>query len=79
MRLTLRPYQDENDYWRIRAFLREVFLLNGRRELSWQVARLDYWRYFGNPNFEKYPLEQAIYYWETDDGHIAARAADRCI
>ncbi len=72
MRLTLRPYQDENDYWRIRAFLREVFLLNGRRELSWQVARLDYWRYFGNPNFEKYPLEQAIYYWETDDGHIAA-------
>ena len=41
MRLTLRPYQDENDYWRIRAFLREVFLLNGRRERSWHVPRLE--------------------------------------
>jgi hypothetical protein len=42
MKLTLRMYQ-EDDYWRIRDFLRQVFLLNDRRELSWHVARLDYW------------------------------------
>ena len=38
MKLTMRLYQDEDDYWRIREFLRQVFLLNGRRELSRQVA-----------------------------------------
>jgi GNAT superfamily N-acetyltransferase len=40
--LTMRPYQTEGDYWRIRAFLRRVMLLNGVREQSWHVARLDY-------------------------------------
>jgi len=47
MQLTMRVYQTEEDYCRIRAFLREVFLLNDRRELSWHVARLDYWRWHG--------------------------------
>ncbi len=41
MQLIMRAYQTEDDYWRIRAFLREAFLLNGRRELCWPVARLD--------------------------------------
>jgi hypothetical protein len=36
--LTMRPYQTEDDYWRIRAFLRWVMLLNGVRENSWHVA-----------------------------------------
>ena len=45
MKLTMRPYGGEDDYWRIREFLREVFLRNGRREWTWQVARLDYWRW----------------------------------
>ena len=36
MTLTMRPYRGEDDYWRIRAFLRDVFLLNDRRELCWQ-------------------------------------------
>ena len=39
-----RPYKEENDFWLIRNFLREVFLLNGRLEHSWHVARFDYWR-----------------------------------
>ena len=47
MKLALRAFQMEEDRWRIRAFLREVFLLNGRRKLSWHVARLDYWRWHG--------------------------------
>ena len=47
MKLALRVFQTEEDHWRIRAFLREVFLVNGRRELSWHVARLDYWRWHG--------------------------------
>lgn len=72
MKLNKRPYQYEDDYWRLRAFLREVFLLNDCREFSWQVARLDYWRYFGNEHLEHYVLTEAITLWETDDGSIAA-------
>lgn len=45
MKLTLRPLTDPNDYFRVRNFLREVFLLNDRLEHSWNVARLDYWRW----------------------------------
>ena len=37
MNLTRRNYQQENDYWRIRAFLREVMHANGRREFSWHM------------------------------------------
>ncbi len=42
MKLTPRPYRDEEDYWRIRAFLRQVMLLNepARAELARRPARL---------------------------------------
>ncbi len=72
MNLKMRMYQTENDYWKLRAFLREVFLLNQCRERSWQVARLDYWRFFGNPFIEHYALSDAICLWEAADGRIAA-------
>lgn len=42
MKLTLRSYKNEVDYWRIREFLRQVMLFNNRREFSWHVARWDY-------------------------------------
>jgi hypothetical protein len=35
----MRRYETDEDYWQVRPFLREVFLLNGRREVSWHVAR----------------------------------------
>ena len=53
MQLTMRAYQNEDDYWRIRVFLREVFLLNERREVSWHVARFDYWRWHGVENLTR--------------------------
>ncbi len=72
MKLHMRMYQTEDDYWGLRSFLRNVFLLNQCHELSWQVARLDYWRYFGNPHFEHYALRDVICLWETDDRQITA-------
>jgi mycothiol synthase len=73
MKLNLRKYQNENDYWQIRSFLRETFLLNDGRELNWHVARLDYWRghMLANCNIGD-SLDWLIYIWETDDGQIAA-------
>lgn len=66
-----RSYQPD-DYWRIRDFLREVYLLNGRRELSWQTYRFDYWRWHGVENIDHFQLEDVIFIWETPDRHIAA-------
>jgi mycothiol synthase len=68
---TMRLYQNENDYWRIRAFLRQVMLLNDIREKSWHVARLDYWRWHGILNQGDGLLEQDVFLWETGEGQIA--------
>ena len=72
-KLTMRRYRNEDDYWRIRSFLREVFLLNGYRQHSWPVGRLDYWRWHGVENCGGCgPVESVVFVWETEDGEIAA-------
>lgn len=72
MQMTMRAYQDEDDYWQIREFLRKVFLLNDRRELSWQVYRFDYWRWHGIDNLGHGRLEEDVFIWETADGYLAS-------
>jgi mycothiol synthase len=71
MNLIQRSYQPD-DYWRIRAFLREVYVLNDRRELSWQTYRFDYWRWHGVENIEHFQMEDVITLWETPTDQIAA-------
>lgn len=71
-KLTLRRYEGNEDYWRIREFLRQVTLLNDRRELSWHAARWDYWFWFANPDLEKIALEEQVFIWEAGNGEIAA-------
>ena len=72
MRLAKRLYQKQEDYWRIREFLRRVFALNNRRELSWQVYRFDYWRWHGIENIGHAQMDQDVFIWEAADGQIAA-------
>jgi mycothiol synthase len=72
MKLTMRKYQHDDDHWKIRQFLREVFLLNDRHEFSWPLYRWDYWRWHVNENIFKFNLEAAIFMWETADGKLAA-------
>lgn len=72
MQLTLRNYQSAADGDRIRQFLRDVFLLNGRRELSWPLYRWDYWRWHVNANLFHFELEAAVFLWETRSGQLAA-------
>jgi GNAT superfamily N-acetyltransferase len=71
MNLILRLYRDEEDYWRIRAFLREVFLLNNRLEKSWQVYRFDYCRWHVFMNISHNKLKEAVAIWETAAGRVA--------
>jgi mycothiol synthase len=72
MKVSMRRFSDQDDYWRIRAFLRRVFLANERRELCWQVYRFDYWRWHGILNMKDGTLETDVFIWETADGEIAA-------
>ena len=70
--LTMRPYGGEEDYWRVREFLRRTMILNQRHEYNWHVARLDYWWWFANPDLEHFRLEETVFLWETAGGEIAA-------
>jgi mycothiol synthase len=72
LNLSIIPYQGEEDFWRIRAFLRQVMLLNGLRERCWDVSRWDYWRWHGVANLDQGPLEQTVFLWEAPSGEIAA-------
>jgi mycothiol synthase len=68
----MRPFAHEDDYWRLRELLRDVLVLEGRRERSWHVARLDYWWWFANPDLEHLVPERHVFLWETSDGELLA-------
>lgn len=61
---TFRAYQTKEDYWRMREFLRQVFLLNNRLQTSWHVARLDYARWHTCLNCAQVRLEDVAFLWE---------------
>jgi GNAT superfamily N-acetyltransferase len=73
MKPIMRMYQDEEDYWRIRQFLREVSLLNDRHDYSWPLLRWDYWVWHVNMNIYHFKLEESVHLWEVD-GQIVAMA-----
>jgi len=68
----MRRYRDDNDFWRMRDLLREIFPLNQRLERSWSLPRLDYWRWHHIQTCEADPMEEVTFLWETDDGKLAA-------
>ncbi|MEW6402206.1 MAG: GNAT family N-acetyltransferase [Chloroflexota bacterium] len=73
MKFIRHPVTKEDDYFRARNFLRDVFILNDRLEHSWNVARLDYWRWhlIGTCRVCE-SLEEGMTLWETSDGRIIA-------
>jgi ribosomal protein S18 acetylase RimI-like enzyme len=65
----MRRYGGEDDYWRIREYLRQVMRLNDRRQHSWPVARLDYWRWHVVANCEEnMAVDDVTFIWEIDGG-----------
>lgn len=71
MKVSFRPYQIEDDFWRMREFLRQVFLLNDRLERCWHVARLDYARWHSCLNCAKVGLEEVAFLWQSDGQLVA--------
>lgn len=72
MKLTMRKYRDDHDYWRIRQFLRDVLVLNDRREICWPPYRWDYWRWHVSEHICRFSLRAAVFLWEASDGQLAA-------
>ena len=68
----MRRSSGEEDYERIRAFLRDLMVRNDLREHSWHVARMDYFRWHGCLNMRSYVFDESVFIWETDDGRIAS-------
>ncbi len=60
------------DYWQLREFLRDLFRINGRREISWQVARFDYFYCHILPNCAEQKLDENAFYWSEEQGDIKA-------
>jgi mycothiol synthase len=71
MQPLVRPYQAEDDFWRMRQFLREVFVANDQLQRSWHVARLDYARWHSCLNCAEVRLEDVAFLWELDGQIIA--------
>lgn len=66
-----REFQNEDDYWRARAFLRRVTLLNDLKPISWPVSRLDYWRRHVTA-INNHAGEGTPTLWENLEGEIVA-------
>lgn len=66
MNPTHRRYVDDADTWRIRAFLRETFTANDRRQRSWHVARFDYANWHACRNVAEVQLDDIAWLWEAD-------------
>jgi GNAT superfamily N-acetyltransferase len=71
MKPTIRNYQSDEDYWRIREFLRQVSLCNDRHDFSWSLLRWDYWRWHGIENMFHFRLQEIVTLWEMN-GQIVA-------
>ena len=69
---TMHPAQGDEDYWRVRQFVREVLTANEYRQRSWDVQRLDYWRWHALENILHKPLSEVFFVWETRRGEIGA-------
>lgn len=71
MKPIMRNYQTDEDYWRIREFLREVSICNDRHDFAWCLLRWDYWRWHGIENMFHFNLQDIITLWERN-GQIVA-------
>jgi GNAT superfamily N-acetyltransferase len=76
MKSIMRNYQTEEDYWRIRAFLREVSRCNDRHDFSWDLLRWDYWVWHINMNIVHFRLEDVVYLWEVENQIVAVLNPD---
>ncbi|MFO7697923.1 MAG: GNAT family N-acetyltransferase [Anaerolineae bacterium] len=72
----MRPYAGDEDYWRLRAFLRQVYRLNHRQERSWPVCRWDCCHWHVYPTAGDGSPEASVLLWEHNGALIAAAISE---
>ena len=72
MKLTMRRFQGEVDFWRIREFLKRLSQQSVFQDMSWHVSRWDNVWVRRNDFLPSVSMEDAVFIWETEDGEIAA-------
>lgn len=72
MKLKMRKFRGEDDFWRIREFLNRLHLQNKFQDMIWHVSRWDYVWVRKNDFLPGVCWEDAVFIWETEDGEIAA-------
>lgn len=76
MKFQFRPYGCEDDFWRMREFLRGLFVTNDRRLRSWHVVRLDYARWHSLINTTELTLADVAFLWESEGRLVALLLPD---
>lgn len=71
MDLRARRY-GEDDFWRVRAFLRRLRPDGAANLGAWDVVRWDYWRWHGVLNVGDPGPDETCTLWETPGGEIVA-------
>jgi mycothiol synthase len=72
----MRPYTGEEDYWRLRAFLRQVYRRNHRQERSWPAYRWDYCHWHVYPTVADSAGYASVLLWEHDSALVAAAISE---
>jgi mycothiol synthase len=68
-RIIARPFQNGEDFWRVRSLLVETYPITPT-DFNWDIRRWDGWRFYDadpawNPRWEK-----QVCLWETEDGRL---------
>ena len=72
MKLKMRKFRGEDDFWRIREFLNRLLRHGKFQEMTWHVSRWDYAWARRNDFLPGVSMEDAVFIWETEDGEIVA-------
>ncbi len=82
MKTSMHRYRNDEDYWRIREFLRNVLLANDLNQTSWDVARFDYWRWHGVLNMKHGTPGEDVFLWDQKttilSPYSTGKAQDQC-
>jgi mycothiol synthase len=70
MTISYRRYSSEDDFWAMRALLRDVSRLNRSHMWSWHVARLDYARWHICLNCAHVTLQDVAFLWDAENALI---------
>lgn len=69
MHITSRPYQSDDDFWRVRQLLIDLYPISGPG-FCWEICRWDTLRFYDDDLTPKAQWTRTIRLWETSGGQL---------